>query len=132
MSMRHSAPPKDIIKRGYDPRDLPVRLVAWLGAGLFAGIILSGVLVAGLVALYLHFHQPAKVSPLESVEQVPPAPRLETTPEGDRASIEQAAKERLAGYGWADRNAGMARIPIERAMELLAKQGWPDKKGGGQ
>jgi len=29
----------------------------------------------------------------------------------------------LSAYGWVDREAGRARIPIERAMELLARDG---------
>ncbi|WEX10568.1 hypothetical protein [Chelativorans sp. AA-79] len=107
-----------------------MRLVAWLGGGLFAVIILSGLAVAGLLALFFHLRQPADVMPLETVEQVPPAPRLETAPEGDRIAIEREAKSRLEGYAWADRSAGTARIPIERAMELVAKEDWPDGEGG--
>lgn len=31
----------------------------------------------------------------------------------------------LDSYGWVDRDAGIARIPIERAMDLVAKDGGP-------
>ena len=31
----------------------------------------------------------------------------------------------LHGYGWADETAGAARIPVERAKELLLKKGFP-------
>ncbi|HEX3772982.1 MAG TPA: hypothetical protein VHV51_00890 [Polyangiaceae bacterium] len=34
---------------------------------------------------------------------------------------ETAQKKRLSSYGWVDRNAGLAHIPIERAIELRAK-----------
>lgn len=30
-------------------------------------------------------------------------------------------KQQLTGYGWVDRDAGIARIPIERAMDLRAE-----------
>jgi hypothetical protein len=30
-----------------------------------------------------------------------------------------ARRERLSAYGWSDRQAGLAHIPIERAMELV-------------
>ena len=32
----------------------------------------------------------------------------------------------LASYGWTDRNAGIAHIPVDRAMAILAERGWPD------
>jgi hypothetical protein len=34
----------------------------------------------------------------------------------------------LATYGWVDRDAGIVRIPIERAMELLVLRGLPPSK----
>jgi hypothetical protein len=32
---------------------------------------------------------------------------------------------RLNGYGWVDRAAGIAHIPIERAIEIVAASGLP-------
>lgn len=32
-------------------------------------------------------------------------------------------EERLQGYGWVDRQKGIIHIPIERAMELVARAG---------
>jgi hypothetical protein len=32
---------------------------------------------------------------------------------------------RLQSYGWIDQTAGIARIPIDKAMELLATRGLP-------
>ena len=36
---------------------------------------------------------------------------------------EEAA--RLSSYGWVDRPAGVAHIPIDRAMAILAERGLP-------
>ena len=33
------------------------------------------------------------------------------------------ARENLASYGWVDRERGVVRIPIDRAMELRAREG---------
>jgi hypothetical protein len=33
--------------------------------------------------------------------------------------------ERLSHYGWVDRAAGIAHIPIDRAIDILAKRGLP-------
>ena len=32
---------------------------------------------------------------------------------------------RLNGYGWVDRKAGIAHIPIDRAMDIVATTGLP-------
>ncbi|HEY5372803.1 MAG TPA: hypothetical protein VIK01_03915 [Polyangiaceae bacterium] len=48
-------------------------------------------------------------------EQTP----IDTTERGLTLRAEQL--KQLASYGWADRDAGIARIPIERAMDLRAE-----------
>jgi hypothetical protein len=47
-------------------------------------------------------------------EQTP----IETSERG--LTLRAAQKQQLAAYGWVDRDAGVARIPIERAMDLRA------------
>jgi hypothetical protein len=37
----------------------------------------------------------------------------------DYAAVMRSAQEHLEHYGWVDPKAGIARIPIERAMELV-------------
>ena len=34
-------------------------------------------------------------------------------------------EDQLNSYGWVDQKAGVAHIPIERAMELIAQRGLP-------
>jgi len=34
----------------------------------------------------------------------------------------------LSTYGWTDKNAGVVRIPIDRAMELQLERGFPTRK----
>ncbi len=40
-----------------------------------------------------------------------------------RSARARAAPAELEGYGWVDRDAGIARIPIERAMDVVAGRG---------
>jgi hypothetical protein len=49
-----------------------------------------------------------------------PAPRLQVTDQRDLEALRRAEAERLEGYGWVDRKAGVVHIPIERAMDLLS------------
>jgi hypothetical protein len=39
--------------------------------------------------------------------------------------------QRLNSYGWVDQQAGIARIPIDRAMALLAQRGLPTRPQAG-
>jgi hypothetical protein len=36
--------------------------------------------------------------------------------------LRDAQRRELAGWGWGDRDAGIARIPIDRAMDLVVKE----------
>ena len=55
-----------------------------------------------------------------------PTPRLQTD-DGNQDLAELHAREELLleHYSWADRGQGKVRIPIERAMELIAQRGLP-------
>ncbi|MDT3669164.1 MAG: hypothetical protein ROZ37_02395 [Aromatoleum sp.] len=48
------------------------------------------------------------------------APQLLPAPLEERATFVAEKDRLLHGYGWADREAGFARIPIEVAIDLLA------------
>ena len=54
-----------------------------------------------------------------------PAPRLQAEPPADFAKVKADELSRLNGYGWVDRAAGIAHIPIDRAIEIVAASGLP-------
>jgi len=54
-----------------------------------------------------------------------PEPRLQENPSADLIAMRKADRAELAAYGWVDRKAGLVKIPIERAMEILARKGLP-------
>lgn len=53
------------------------------------------------------------------------APMLETNERGQLRDFLMNQEDQLNSYGWVDEKAGVARIPIERAMDLIAQQGLP-------
>ena len=61
---------------------------------------------------------------------LPPAPRLQTSPFQDLKDLRQHDKPVVGTYEWIDRNAGTVRIPVDRAMDLLAERGLPYRKAG--
>src|SRR3984893_2930929 len=63
------------------------------------------------------------VSP-EEIQQFP-EPRLETNERVEIKDFRLKEEQTLNSYGWVDQKAGVVRIPVERAMELLAQRGLP-------
>ena len=64
----------------------------------------------------------------------PAAPRLEINPRESLAVLHAHEDAALTHYGWIDREHGVARIPIDRAMALLAERGrpgWPTQASSG-
>jgi hypothetical protein len=56
-----------------------------------------------------------------------PKPNLQESPNAEWTSMRIEEQADVTGYGWVDRDAHVARIPLDRAMDLYAaEQGWPD------
>ena len=129
MSERHdSGPAPHEGPTGFDA-ELELKPILKSGAwtiGVSAGAF---VFVIGLYSYLARAERNADPAPSPipeaSVRQLPPEPRLQTTPEKDLAALRREQKSVLESYGWADRQAGVARIPIDRAIELTAERGLP-------
>jgi hypothetical protein len=52
-------------------------------------------------------------------------PQLQKNPRIELADVKKEEGQRLRTYGWVDPQAGIARIPIARAMDILAERGLP-------
>jgi hypothetical protein len=89
----------------------------------------------GLAALYRWFAAspgtPEAVTPLVPERQQPPSPRLQTSPANDMDRFRAAEDQALSSYGWVDRNAGVVRIPIDRAIDITAQRGLPARQAPG-
>ena len=57
-----------------------------------------------------------------------PAPRLQPAPQEERAAYFAGTERRLQSYGWVDREAGIAHIPLEQAMRLTAARAQGERK----
>lgn len=61
-------------------------------------------------------------------EHLPPQPRIQVNPAADLKALRQREEAALATYGWVDERAGIVRIPIEQAMQLVLEQGLPVRR----
>lgn len=96
-----------------------------------AGSILATLLVAGLAIaalLYLR-HLPPGAGPNAPPDKLPDAPRLQAAPQDERAAYFDEKNRLLNTYGWVDRRNGVAHIPIEAAMDILASRPAAAAKG---
>lgn len=60
-----------------------------------------------------------------------PQPRLESDETTEINAFRMQEEQTLNSYGWVDQQAGVARIPIDRAMALLAQRGLPTRPQAG-
>lgn len=107
-------------------RDIDVRKISWTVVGILVLTLLSMAAMWGLlVYLQSRAERTAPDVPairLQAAEEPPPGPRLQATPERDLIRMRAEETEILSTYGWSDREAGTVRVPIERAMEMLAAE----------
>lgn len=124
----HEPPSEESIRAGHEVRDVNIRVLLWLGAAV-AGMIVAVLLV--LVWLVGGLEAMAKsadpeLSPLAENAPLAAAPRLQDTPVRDYQEFRRQQEKALATYGWIDRKEGTVRLPIERAKELILKEGLPE------
>ena len=55
-------------------------------------------------------------------DRLPPGPLVITDEPGALRQLRTKERDVLHHYGWVDKNSGVVRIPIDRAIELLASQ----------
>ena len=129
----------------FERRDLAAKPVILFLVGLTIGCLLVAALLKGMYS-YLdareHRHQPA-LNPLvqqttaETRSVAPgdvtkfPQPRLETNERREINDFRMHEEQTLHSYGWVDQPAGVVRIPIDRAMELLVQRGLPTRPQAG-
>ena len=123
---------QSVAQRGYERRDVNVRAVMWFAIGLVAVAIILHLGLAGLYVVFKHKHpSPDAPSRIElQPRMVAPQPRLQTNPAIDLEQFRADEEAKLNSYGWVDRPAGVVRIPIERAMDLVAQRGLPTRGRG--
>lgn len=115
----------------HEYRDVNVR-----GVLLFALILLVVALFVHLILVGMFKYMEARAEraeppphPLSLGSQPPPQPRLQSNPARDMERLRQSEDGVLSSYGWMDREHGVTRIPIDRAIELTAERGLPPASG---
>jgi hypothetical protein len=125
----------------FEREDLaPKPILIFLG-GLAVACVLVYFILRGMYSYldsYENHHQPVQ-SPLvqqttaETRSVSPgditkfPQPRLEGDERREINDFREQEEQTLNSYGWVDQQAGVVRIPIDRAMQLVAQRGLPTR-----
>jgi len=127
--MAVTEPPDDPVARG---RDFDARAVIAFGFSLIVSCLLISVGIWVLFRVFLKQEREAQppLSPVvaANLRRTPPEPRLEANPVAPRLRMRAEEDAILGSYAWVDRNAGIVRVPIDRAMALLVEHGLPPSK----
>jgi hypothetical protein len=123
---------KEVIKRlGYETTDADAGPVVRFAIFLLVLTLAIAGLVVGFYK-YLDARETAEKAqryPMsEMVERpLPPRPRLQTYPFTDITTMRADERTMLNEYAWVNKSTGVVRIPIERAIEVLAERGLPHR-----
>jgi hypothetical protein len=125
---------------GYERSDIGAAGVLYFLLGLLVAGLFIFFLVDGIYS-YLDKRSEAEQAPVNPLVTNAPAdtrlipkdypqtefpnPRLETDERGQLNSIRLKEEQMLSTYDYIDKNAGTIRIPIDRAMDLIAQRGLP-------
>lgn len=68
---------------------------------------------------------PKSPSALVNAQKLPPQPRLQAYPRRDMTEFKADEQRILGQYALIDPDKGVVRIPVDRAMDLIAQRGLP-------
>ena len=122
----------DNLEVAHEESDVNVRAILGWGLGLAALALVVHVFLWWLIGLYERQAERAdtRAYPLAAGQQdvLPPEPRLQTTPQEDMRRLHDTQRARLQGHEWINRDAGIARIPIDDAMRITVERGLPTRE----
>lgn len=111
---------------GHEPDRTSLRPIL-IGAAVLATLVALGFVVPTLletvfVAREERLGPPPNPLVASAGRQLPSGPRLQVNPWRDITAFRAAERELLTTYGWIDRQRGVVRIPIDRAMDIVAER----------
>jgi hypothetical protein len=114
----------------HEARDIEPRAVTRFG------LVLVFVTIASLLVLIPFFRvlesfgdaRQGGPAPLAfDLDREPPAPRLQEQPRLDVTALREEEEAVLGSFAWVDQDAGVVRVPIEHAIDLIAERGVPER-----
>lgn len=93
----------------------------WTVFGVGLGTALFLVATLGLLSVYVRWMGAPPNSPPQPTRF--PEPHLQRDEAGELRALQREQAAQVEGYAWEDREKGLLRIPVSRAMAILAARG---------
>src|SRR5215468_6669217 len=112
----------------HEHRDVDIKAIGRYGIALALLCIFSFVLLVVIFKFFMAQEaadqkKGFRPNVVSDAGRQPPEPRLQETPPVDLQSYRAAEDQMLRSYGWIDQEKGIVRVPIEKAIDLLAQRG---------
>lgn len=111
---------------GYELSDAAFRPILFAGLALFFLMMVAFIFIFGLFGFFREAQEESMVpaSPLAVERQLPPQPRLQVKPDLDWDVFNAQQDSLLDSYGWVVKEAGVVRVPIAEAVEMMLERGF--------
>jgi hypothetical protein len=109
---------------GHEQTEVNVRTIVVSLAFLLLGAILAAIVTEGIFR-YLHDTYKPDEAAKQAQPQIPPEPRIEVAPAEQIQALRAREDHVLTRYAWVDQKSGTVRVPIDRAIDMLAQKGLP-------
>lgn len=114
----------------HERSDVSVRSIFLFGVGLLIAAVVIHLLMWWLFDYFAaraeRVDRPFPTSVVRgTTKSVPPEPHLQVVPRQDLQEMRATEDAVLNSYGWVDQQTRIVRIPVERAMQVLAERGLP-------
>jgi hypothetical protein len=110
------------VEVGYELSDLEPKNIAIFALILSVTIIVVILATYGLARLFEEAQISGPAISYPQGREPVPRPRFWVTPASELKALRAEEDKILRSYGWVDKGNGIARIPIEEAMELMAQK----------
>jgi len=123
--MAHNTPEDEVpaAQHGREIFDLDVSYVRWFSLGVVLLLIVTAAAAFAMLGGFRVPHAAAAAAPAAEESAAAPFATLQSAPQDELRTYRHSKATALEGYRWVDRAGGVAQIPVERAMELMATEG---------
>ena len=116
------------VETGQIDREIDVKSIVWMGVGLLVIALVVHFLIWGLLRGFdkMDDRRDVPLTPIEASSPQPqdfPLPRLQTTPEQDLRVMREEEDRLLGRAGWVNRQQGTVRVPVDVAIDVIARRG---------
>jgi len=115
----------------YEHGDADVFTVSKYTIALVFGILIAAAAMYGLFNFFNGEVNKDEASVPQVIQdqrpKLPPEPRLQRIPKQYEKDLVAAEEDQLKAYGWVDQKNGIVRIPIDAAIDAVAKAGLPSR-----